>query len=149
MFSLAFHAFLRIGEITVQTVAYANPHLLMLHQIQIQPQHLTGHFTSFIHSNGQDFSLKVKPSTPSEHCPVRIMRQYLCLRGSQPGPLFQHSPQSPITKTDFTKELKKALHFCRIAPSGIKSHCFRIGAATTAAAMGFSNSHICQLGHWK
>ena len=36
MFSLAFYAFLRIGEIAIQTVAYANPHLLMLHEIQIQ-----------------------------------------------------------------------------------------------------------------
>ena len=51
MFSLAFYAFLRIGEIAIQTVAYANPHLLMLHQIQIQPQHLTVHFTSSKHSN--------------------------------------------------------------------------------------------------
>ena len=36
----------------------------------------------------------------------------------------------------------------RLDPSLYKSHSFRIGAASWAAAKGFSNSKIRQLGRW-
>jgi len=55
----------------------------------------------------------------------------------------------PVTLSEFNEELRKALVFCRINPSGFKSYSFCIGAATTAAAMGFSENQIHQLGHWK
>ena len=149
MFLLAFHAFLRIGEITVQNSAYKHPHLIMLHQLQSLPNQLMINFLSFKHSSGQPFLLKIEADKTPIHCPVKSMSPYLRLRGNQPGPLFQYSYHVPVTRSEFNEELRKALVFCRINPSGFKSHSFRIGAATTAAAMGFSDNRIRQLGRWK
>ena len=67
MFLLAFHAFLRIGEITVQNSAYKHPHLIMLHQLQSLPNQLMINFLSFKHSSGQPFLLKIEADKTPIH----------------------------------------------------------------------------------
>ena len=139
VFLLAFLAFLRIGEITVLNSAYKHPHLIMLHQLQSLPNQLMINFLSFKLSSGQPFLLKIEADKTPIHCPVKSKSQYLQLRGDQSGPLFQYSYHVPVTQSEFIEELRvrKALVFCRINQSGFKSYSFCIGAATTAAAMGF------------
>ena len=49
----------------------------------------------------------------------------------------------------FVEQLNRALRFCNLDPALYKLHSFRIGAATWAAAKGFSDTQIRQLGRWK
>ena len=46
----------------------------------------------------------------------------------------------------FNEQLRGALQFCHFCLKQFKSHSFRIGAATTAAAQGMSESQIRSLG---
>ena len=62
---------------------------------------------------------------------------------------FQYATGQAILRNDFNKELRRALLFCDIDPTTFKSHSFRIGAATTAAQLGMSDSQIMTLGRWK
>ena len=87
MFLLAFHVFLRIGEITVQNSAYKHPHLIMLHQLQSLPNQLMINFLFFKHSSGQPFLLKIKadknPFTVQSKawvgiCGWEVISQVLC-----------------------------------------------------------------------
>ena len=75
-------------------------------------------------------------------CPVRAMQAYLQVRGDRPGPLFQYVTGQAVLRNDFNKELRWALLFCDLDPTTFKSHSFRIGAATTAAQLGMSDSQI-------
>jgi len=56
------------------------------------------------------------------------------MRTTHAAPLQHHA--------DFNEELRKALVFCRINPSGFKSHSFRIDAATTATALIFQTTEF-------
>ena len=80
-------------------------------------------------------------------CPVALMHKYLALRGLTSGSLFLNSSGQPVTRSHFTHILRAALSFCGF-PASIKSHSFHIGAATHAAALGFSDSQIRSLGRW-
>jgi hypothetical protein len=150
MFSLAFHAFLRIGEITVNSAKH--PHtanLIMLDQLAIQSKHMTINFRSYKHSQGQPFSLHITQGAEPTECPIFIMRAYLRSRGPTSGALFISGPQTPVTRREFNDQLHAALTFCNVKTQFFKSHSFRIGAATAAAAQGMSDSQIRQLGRWK
>ena len=149
MFALAFHAFLRVGEITKRGLAADNPHLLHMQQIQVSPNMLIISFSSFKHSNGEAFQLRVKSAEKSEACAVRAVQHYLRLRGVKPGPLFVDRSGNAVVRADFDRVLKKAVIFNRIDPAHFKGHSFRIGAATAAAEAGIPDSQIREMGRWK
>ena len=77
------------------------------------------------------------------------LQRYINMRSFSPGPIFTNLANTPITRAEFNAQLKIALQFCSFDPKYFKSHSFRIGAATTAAMQGLSDSQICQLGRWK
>ena len=64
------------------------------------------------------------------------------LRGNVTGPLLYF-------RTFFVDKLNAALKFCDLDSAPYKAHSFRIGAASWAAAKGFSDSQICLLGRLK
>lgn len=149
MFSLAFHAFLRIGEMTVQSAVVANANLLQLDQLTIGDHEMQVTFVAYKHSKNTPFVLTIKAaSTTQRDCPLAIMNRYLAVRGTIPGPLFLHGNNTPITRYQFNEQLKLALQFSGFNTERFKSHSFRIGAATAAAAQGASDSQIQQLGRW-
>ena len=149
MFFLAFHAFLRIGEITVSAPGHRNPNLIHFSQIKISSYGLELTFLAFKHSNGRPFVLKVSRCPPSLSCPVAILSKYLAIRGTSPGPLFIDAAHNPVTRAAFNEQLRTALCFCGFNSKFFKAHSFRIGAASAAAAQGLSDSQIRLLGRWK
>ena len=149
MFTLAFHAFLRVGEITKRGQMADNPHLLLMQQIQVFPDMLIISFSSFKHSNGEAFQLRVRSTIKSDTCAVRAVQQYLLLRGRKHGPLFLDRSGNAVARADFDRVLRKAVIFNRIDPAHFKGHSFRIGAATAAAEAGIPDSQIRELGRWK
>lgn len=150
MFLFAFNAFARIGEITLSTSSSNN---LLLSDVKIEG----GSHNSKIHVIFQRFKHNTN-NTRHEivfgHGPTRVsaalsLIQYLALRGNQPGSLFVRSDNSPITRSQFDKQLHACLAFCKLDSSRYKGHSFRIGAASYAAEQGCSDAKICSMGRWK
>ena len=82
-------------------------------------------------------------------CPVQAMVQYLkraCFPDS--APLFQFKNGSPLTAKAFWALLHHHLVKMGANPRWYNTHSFRIGAATAAAKVGFSDTTIMQLGRW-
>ena len=148
MFALAFHAFLRIGEITVKRGAL-NPHLLQFSNLKMDKDQLVLSFSSYKHSQGRVFSIKIPASMPSTSCALRALQEYLVVRGTSPGPLFLFSSKTAVSRMEFDRVLKRALIFNSVSPTFFKGHSFWIGAATAAAEAGLSDSRIRELGRWK
>ena len=82
-------------------------------------------------------------------CPVSAVLAYLGLKGTSPGPLFCWPDVSPVSGTYFTKALSDALRYCNLNVEGYKSHSFRIGAVSWAAAKGMSDAQIRSFRRWK
>ena len=102
-------------------------------------------FIHFEHSKGKPLTLTIKGTTSPQDCPLQIMKAYLSMRGAAAGPLFLYCPSVPVTRAKFNEQLRGALQFCHFCPKQFKSHSFRIGAATTTAAQGMSDSQIRSL----
>ena len=88
--------------------------------------------------------------TNNDLCPVgAAVAAYLAVRGRSAGPFFKLSSGLPLSREVLVSRLKAAL-----CPSGFEvgkysGHSFRIGAATTATAVGIEDSLIKTLGRWK
>ena len=63
--------------------------------------------------------------------------------------LFIHLDRSPLTKFQVNQVLKKGLQLKGFPHQSYSTHSFRIGAATSAAANGFSDEEIQSLGRWR
>lgn len=153
MCSLAFYAFLRVGEMTLVST---NKSILPLQLDQLTKlvdsnNHVVAFklsFRNFKHSyNRPTFSLTI--SRQSKFCPVNTMMEYLEIRGHQPGPLFLTAEGQAVSRELFVNFLSRALVHCKLDPSRYKGHSFRIGAASHAAEQGFTDAQIRIMGRWK
>jgi hypothetical protein len=82
-------------------------------------------------------------------CPVSAVLQYVQHRGSHPGPFFVKSSQEAVTKPWFVAQMRELLAQIGLPQHHYAGHSFRIGAATTAAALGIEDSTIQILGRWR
>ena len=155
MFLLAFYAFLRIGEITVRNASVDPTKLIQTQDVVLLAdpngnlkalQLCINNWKSQI--PGVPFSLTVL-AQPGKFCPVLALKNYLRMRGTLPVPLFLNSDKSPVTRSKFGKVLKDVAQLAGFDQKRIKSHSFRIGAATTAAGLGFSEDQIKRMGRWR
>ena len=149
---LAFHAYLRVGEITLNNKKAA-VNIIRLSQVAFARDNknescLTLTFYSYKHSTNQrPFTLTIRKQ--QVFCPVDYLRRYLSARGNRPGPLFVTSSNQTVTRAQFCTCLRDALRACGLDPSRYKGHSFRIGAASHAALIGLSDAQIRTVGRWK
>ena len=151
---LGFFGFLRSGEFVVKSQSTFNP-----------KQHITPQDIAVdSHSNPTLIRVFIKQSkadqfgngahiflsrTDTDLCPVAVLLAYLAQRpNSGKGPLFVKRDGSPLTKPMLVDMLHNALRCAGIDPTYYKGHSFRIGAATTAAALGIQDSLIQKMGRW-
>ena len=80
-------------------------------------------------------------------CPVAALMNYLWVHGSAKGPLFFNSDQTPLTKGKLNGRLQSIFKAAGFRDK-FKMHSFRVGAATTAATLGFPEYLIKALGRW-
>ena len=147
----AFYAFMRIGEITATKQA---DDVIQLSQVTmlstasgfIASVKLTFH--QFKHHYNQPPVSIIIPHQAGVY-PVENLFRYFSLRGSAPGPLFQHLTGVPVNRTEFDRWLARVITHCRLESTKYKGHIFRIGPASHAAACGYSDSQIRLLGRWK
>ena len=153
MYAMAFFAALRVGEITCRPTQ-PRGNVIFLNQIVFM-KNREG-VVSAIKVTFRNYN-DCNPAVPVEIflywekpvCPVSTVLSYLGLRGTSPGPLFCRPDASPISRTFLTKALSDALRYCNLDVEGYKSHSFRIGAASWAAAKGMSDAQIRAFGRWK
>ena len=81
-------------------------------------------------------------------CPILATIAYLTFRGHHPSYFFVHSNGSLSTKYQFWKLTDKALQQSGVVVLRFGTHSFRIGAASTAATLGYGSEDIKRLGHW-
>ena len=150
---LAFQGFLRIGEICVKSSAEDNVKtVLQYHDVQVrQIEDKTGvevRLQKFKHGK-HPVMLFLPENTDQCICPVAITKLYLAQAPNRGGPFFQHLNKSPVTYQVFSSYLKSVITFLGLDSTRYKSHSFRIGAATHAAAKGFSEEAIKRMGRWR
>ena len=151
-FTLAFHAFLRVGEIVPKSRKDLN-RVVQLSDIHWQNGKKRALLTLYKFKNSrkqgaQTIMLRGAAKSRSSPCAVKALRKFCSMRGTKPGPLFMIR-QEPLWRRQFDKHLAAVVKFCGFSPAVFKGHSFRIGAATEAAAQGFSDSQIRNLGRWQ
>lgn len=152
MFSLAFFAALRVGEITGGPGQHTK-NVITFDQLFFLRDDLDSIVAAklvlkhYKHSDPtQPVELLIYRDQPI--CPVSQMLDYVSVRGNAPGPLFCWADGSPISRTYFTRSLKEVLRYCNLDEDRYKTHSFCIGAASWAAAKGMSDSQIRAFGRW-
>ena len=88
-------------------------------------------------------------ATGTATCPVVALLHYLAVRPKGDGPLFIHSDGSALSRDQFVRMVKRALHEANIDATSYSGHSFRIGAASMAAAAGIPAHFIKMLGRWE
>lgn len=151
MFLLSFHAFLRVGEITITSVGTCN--ILHFQQVKLVSKSgkVTGieiFFKHFKHSKHETFTLFIKKQS-SRFCPVALLTQYLKLRPKVSGPLFIFQDKKPIRSSYFNTIVKSTILLINGSNCGYSSHSFRIGAATHCYQNGYSKETISIMGRWR
>jgi hypothetical protein len=154
MYLLLFHAFLRIGEITIQSQNCPTQSVIQFQDINffrksgsVSSMSIT--ITYYKHNTScRPVTLKVS-ATKGRYCPVARLLAYIQLRGSYPGPLYTLRDGSPVTRSFFTGYFNKSLHHIGLDPLYYKPHSFRVGATTNAFDHGIREERIQALGRWK
>ena len=82
-------------------------------------------------------------------CPVSAVLAYLAIRPPTPGPLFIFQDGTPLSRDRLVVHMRHSLSQLGADVSKFSGHSFRIGAASTAARAGLSDSFIQKLGRWK
>ena len=150
MCSLAFYAFLRVGEMVVTNNNSSHLSIDNVAKLVNAANHVVSirvTFRNYKHSYNQAPCSLFIQRQPS-FCPVQILLDYLKLRGHSPGPLFTIRGL-PVTRQYFCGLLTTVIKRCGLNPVRYKGHSFRIGAASHAAERGMSDAQIRVLGRWK
>ena len=147
----AFFGFLRAEELTVPSSCFiSNVHLpasdISVDKTPVPNLAIVRLARSKTDQFGNGCSV-VLARSDSALCPVSALMTYLRIRGMAPGPLFVYSDGSPLSKSKLNKKLQHVL-----SAAGWQGrftlHSFRVGAASTAASLGFPDHLIKALGRW-
>ena len=149
-FTLAFFAFLRVSEFTIPNTNNVSDSALFRSDISMDTSSLNVRIRkSKTDQLGLSTTISIQKSSNKSICPITNMSRYLSQRPTTKSPfLFVHFNGQPLTTYQFKAVLKKALKFCDIK-GHFRSHSFRIGAASEAYKLGFSDDIIQKWGRWK
>ncbi|XP_076099825.1 integrase/recombinase xerD homolog, partial [Mytilus galloprovincialis] len=149
-FSLAFFGFLRVGELTADHKhASTQSHAIEYNDIKINLSSIEIRLRSSKTDQCCTGTTIVIDVRPGDVCAVFALRNYLKVRPNVAGQLFCHFDGTPVTRYQFSGVLKKSLNVLGLSQGKYSSHSFRIGAATSAAMNGLSDSEIQAMGRWK
>ena len=150
---LGFFGFLRSGEFTTQSDNYDPSWHLSVQDVAVDSLENPSVLQVRIKGSKTDQLRQgmtiVMGITPSHICPVKAVLAYIACRGFKPGPLFCHLDGSPLTRSQLVYRLRATLTIAGVKCDNFSGHSFCIGAATTAAAKGMSDSTIQTLGRWR
>lgn len=151
MLTLAFHALLRIGEYTVH--GKYSTHTLKLRHVKLiynlsTLKELQLTIPHFKHSD-RPVTLSIPINVQSNYCTVRLMNRYLLARKNLTSDfLFVHQNGSPVSAASFSRVFRNCMVKIGLNPAVYKPHSLRIGGATLAHELNYSDSQIEALGRW-
>ena len=152
-FCLGFFGFMRSGEFTCQSLDAFSADMLLPADIAVDSHSSPSYIPVFLKQSKNDpFGAGTTlhlGNTGGPLCPVAAMLGYLACRPATLGPLFIFRDGSPLSRPRLVQALRQALHMAGTSDAGYSGHSFRIGAATTAARAGLSDSLIKTLGRWR
>ena len=141
----AFFGFLRISEYTAQRKTRFDPNItLLLSDISITKNTIHLHLkTSKTDPFRHGVTVRIHANNTNP-CPVNALMLYISLHPNPTGPLFIFNNGSFLTRPDINSILRDMSD----GAINISSHSLRIGAASTAAAMGCPKYLIQSMGRW-
>ncbi|XP_062601811.1 integrase/recombinase xerD homolog [Saccostrea cucullata] len=153
VFLMAFHAFLRLGELTVKSAKGSDK---VLQREDVTFEHKSNSIVGVqiimreykTNKHNKPLVIYLQASPNSQYCPVQALSNYVQTFNHKTGPLFQTMDGSPVSYSLVTTHLKTAIQFIGLDTDSFKGHSFRIGAATHAASLGYSEQVIQKLGRW-
>ncbi|XP_078240222.1 integrase/recombinase xerD homolog [Pogona vitticeps] len=146
---VAFFGAMRISELVALSKSDDSRSALQRADVRIQNDQIILRIRrSKTDQQGRGGQVRLGRCSIEKLCPVRAVIQFVQVRGNTGGYFFQHADGTPLTKYQFWKLTDMALE--RVGVQGMRfgTHSFRIGAASTAAAMGYDAERIKQLGRW-
>ena len=146
LFLTLFHGFFRLGEIVPKSASKAE--VLAYEDMTLSQQEASFMLRSYKHST-EPCRVVIAACASSPHCPVRAIMEYCQMRGSYKGPLFTLGPASVFSADISRQYLRRTLNFCGLDTTRFKGHSFRIGAASDAAQLGYSDAQIRLMGRWR
>lgn len=150
-FTLAFFAFLRVGEFTAKSKSDKGRKIIAISDVSFiggLKMQVTLRYSK-TDQLGRSSILTIYPGGDAQVCPMAALSKFVAIRPKCQGPLFIHMDQTPLTRFQFQSILSRALEVSGHSASRFRTHSFRIGAATTAAMCGFNSEDIKRLGRWK
>ena len=102
---------------------------------------MTSTFFSKTDQHGHGSNIQIMQDRTAT-CAVVLLKKYLGLRQDHPGLPYCHFDGSPVTRYQFSAVLNKALKFIGVDTSFIRTHSFRIGAASSQFDKGISPEEI-------
>ena len=153
-----FFGFLRSGEVVVPVAAAYDPSVHLSHgDVKVDSISAPSYVTVTLKASKTDVFRKgvtvYLGRTGQDLCPVAAILSYLAQfsgsKAKRSGPFFQFSDGRPLTRERLVKELRRGLELAGVKADNYAGHSFRIGAASTAAAQGLSDSLIKTLGRWE
>ncbi|XP_033625685.1 uncharacterized protein LOC117288920 [Asterias rubens] len=151
----AFFGFLRVGEFAVVSNSRVQESVLVFGDVQFSKPGSHDQFVGLTFrqskNNQHGFPQRIRLVTTSSKslCPVQGFLDFIAIRPEYPGPFFCHFDSSPLTRYQFNSVLRKAVFFAGLGGQQIRGHSFRIGAASSAAALGVSHDNIRAMGRWR
>lgn len=151
----AFFGFMRIGEFAAKSQTCLQENILLFSDVQFCDLGMatTSVVVSFRHSknnqSGPPQRIRLVQSVDRALCPVTALVAFAAVRPHLPGSFFCHFGGSPLTQYQFNAMLKKVLAFVGMGGALFRAHSFRIGAATTAFALGIPLDGVRSMGRWR
>ena len=141
----AFFGFLRISEYTSPKKTSHDPSTtLLFNDLALKTHSATVHIkTSKTDPFRHGVTIRLQANN-TDLCPVHALRAYCAIHPTRSGPLFSFRNGSFLTRADINNILKSTSN----GAANISSHSLRIGAASTAAAMGYPKYLIQSMGRW-
>ncbi|XP_076077485.1 integrase/recombinase xerD homolog [Mytilus galloprovincialis] len=148
-FSMGFFAFLRVGEMTTACGREGSNHAIKIENVEVTNHNIKIYLASSKTDQlGRGTSIFVARQSDVGICLVKLLQEYLKIRPRIRGQLYCHFNGSPMTRYQFSGILKQALGYIGFDQSKYGTHSFRIGSATSATMLGFSDEKIKVMGRW-
>ena len=144
--SVQFFGLFRISELLGDPKL--NIPALQMQHVQLKPNTALIDLISYKHSAGKGAEIQICQQFNSNICPIMLLKKYILVRGTGPGPFFVSSSGRPLSKRLCAAQLRRCCAAAGFTPNLFTSHCLRVGAASLAAQMGKSTAEIMTLGRW-